>query len=250
MKFLAAILFCLFSLSVQANQSIAVLMYHQINDSKPASETVVGTSKFRSQLAWLKSEGYTTVTASELAAFMRGELVLPPKSIAITFDDGWKDIVQAGEWLKKAQMSATFYVMSGTFNDPRYVNAEDIRRLASDRLFEIGSHSHTHFLEWESDLSKLDERIIIAETLMSKSILEKVLGRQVRSIAWPYGHHTAETLRYAEMIGYTSTMTVNSESANKVGDRTMEIKRVTVDGRCSIAEFKSLVETKTLATCR
>lgn len=79
----------------------------------------------------------------------------------------------------------------------------------------IGSHTHTHRV-----LSTLSSAEQLEEFRLSKEILERELGRPVRSVAYPVGgHHDfhLETGTLARMCGYVLGFSFQT-GANRVDD--------------------------------
>lgn len=84
----------------------------------------------------------------------------------------------------------------------RTMTAEEVLRLASGGLVEVGSHTVTHPVL--SELSTAAQRQEIQE---SKSQLEEMLGHPVRSFAYPFGAHTEETASLVAEAGYDCACT-------------------------------------------
>jgi peptidoglycan/xylan/chitin deacetylase (PgdA/CDA1 family) len=66
------------------------------------------------------------------------------------------------------------------------MRADDVARLAAHPLFEIGSHGSTHVM-----LSALPANLQREEIVASRAALERVTGRTVTSLAYPYGTDTS-----------------------------------------------------------
>jgi peptidoglycan/xylan/chitin deacetylase (PgdA/CDA1 family) len=248
MKLIAFLFAALLSLSSFAQErTIPVLMYHQI--TTPPSRENIALDTFKAQLAWLKEEGYTTVTISQLADHMAGRTTLPAKTVALTFDDGWRTTLDAVTWLQYHDMSATFFIISGMLSHPLYLNPSEVKLLAKNPRFEIGAHSHTHLMQWVDDLTKVDTRIAVGELVMSKRLIEELINQPVKTYAWPFGYVRSEFLDFAVGAGFTSSVHVNSVSDNVKGTWPMDIRRVNIDGRCSLERFKSMVTTGRLERC-
>ena len=122
-------------------------------------------------------------------------------NIAITFDDGFLEQINlAAPILKKHDVPATFFILSGTIglsgkaaaefyktnvgiNYPIGPTAEQISEIASDPLFQIGCHTHSHLdLGKETDLTKIFE-----ELTLSKSLLEEISQSEICHLAYPFG---------------------------------------------------------------
>lgn len=84
---------------------------------------------------------------------------------------------------------------------------EHVREAARD-LVAIGSHSHS-----DRALSTLDPDAQREELTRSKAILERELGRPVRSLAYPVGgypHFTGQTQQIAKACGYRMAFSFNT----------------------------------------
>jgi peptidoglycan/xylan/chitin deacetylase (PgdA/CDA1 family) len=79
----------------------------------------------------------------------------------------------------------------------RALSAAELLRLTSGGLIEIGSHTVTH-----SALSTLTVAAQREEIQQSKVCLEKVLGHPVRSLAYPHGDFTTDTVRLVREAGF------------------------------------------------
>jgi peptidoglycan/xylan/chitin deacetylase (PgdA/CDA1 family) len=79
----------------------------------------------------------------------------------------------------------------------RTLSGEEVLALGRDNLVEIGSHTVTHPL-----LPALPISLQRDEVRQSKVTLEEILGRPVRSFAYPYGAYTAETVSVVREAGF------------------------------------------------
>jgi peptidoglycan/xylan/chitin deacetylase (PgdA/CDA1 family) len=82
----------------------------------------------------------------------------------------------------------------------RSMTAAELRKLASDDLIEIGSHTVTHPLLTELQISEQEEEI-----RQSKDCLEKAIGKYVSSFSYPYGFSTgypSDTVRLVKNAGF------------------------------------------------
>ena len=115
-----------------------VLLYHKI-DYPTADVRIKGafTSPrvFERQLAYLHRSGFEFLTASELLTRLLNQGLFPPKTVAITFDDGWKDnYVNAFPILRKYGVPATIFIVPslvGETSDQVTADGEGPREHAS-----------------------------------------------------------------------------------------------------------------------
>lgn len=180
---------------------IPALIYHKTPDN------------FEQQLIALRDKGYTTITMSELNEIIRGRTAGPAKPVAITFDDGFSDQLRAFDLLKKYNMKATFYIITGgelsnwcigadrkNFScGDSYMSWSEITNLKNSGLIEIGSHTLDHLSLPNQTLAVQRDQII-----KSKKIIEDKLGIQITSFAYPYGRLNDTVANIVKEAGYTN----------------------------------------------
>src|SRR5207244_10572718 len=70
------------------------------------------------KLRHLADNGYRSVTADEIARYARRELKLPPRSVALCFDDAWKSLYSlAAPLLKQFGLTAITYAIPARIAD-------------------------------------------------------------------------------------------------------------------------------------
>lgn len=232
-----------------ADAPVTVLAYHRVTSVDAPSHVVISPTLFEEQVKLLHELGYTTITVSQLTDYMNGGNKLPEKTVVLSFDDGWKDNFEAAKVLAKYDMAATFYIISGFFDNPTYMNEQEIKDLSSNPKFEIGAHTHTHFKKWEGNLETLDLCTMANEVAASKLVLERLIKKEVPSLAWPYGHSTTQAVTVAEQLGFKSTVHVNRDSRNLPGQSPLFIRRLNIDGSCSLEVFKEMLDTGNVKEC-
>jgi len=171
------------------------LIYHSLAKASHSTYTV-SSELFKTQLAWLRSEGCVIEGFDGLEQ----RLVTnqwPERYIVMTFDDGHNSNLQAAEILHKNGARATFFLtkqLCQTRDD--YLSEQDIRALAD--LFQVGSHSVTH-----PYMAKLPPAQIRYELADSKAWLEDVTNKAVTAFSAPNGSINAKVIKLAMDAGYT-----------------------------------------------
>jgi peptidoglycan/xylan/chitin deacetylase (PgdA/CDA1 family) len=177
----------------QRTGSLRVIMYHKVNDQRGNSLSVP-VARFDEQMRLL-TERYNVISADELLAHIDGGAPMPPRSVLITFDDGYRDVrTNAYPILKRYELPAVLFVATdfiggrrpfphdGRFRD--FDNAilgwDEIRDMSD--TFEVGSHARSH-----RSLTALALADATAEIERSKAIIEGRLGRPVRLFSYPKG---------------------------------------------------------------
>jgi glycosyltransferase involved in cell wall biosynthesis/peptidoglycan/xylan/chitin deacetylase (PgdA/CDA1 family) len=133
----------------------------------------------------------------------RGAHSMKPVIVTTSWDDGHKLDLKLAGLLKQHGIQATFYVSPHTreFPAPERLTAEEIRRLAED--FEIGAHTMTH-----PHLDRLSPAAARREIAQSKEMLERIIGKPLRSFCYPYGHFNEETKRLVSEAGFSRARSV------------------------------------------
>ena len=244
--------------AARADAGVPVLIYHQIvTDGTPAGETVIALDRFREQMDHLAAQGYKTLSIDELRDYLEGKRRIPPKSVVLTFDDGWKNVLNAVPVLESHGFKASFWIITRKGIGWSNLEWSDIQALDAHPLFEVGSHTASHPWDPQDNLVTWVDgrnpgkgaREAIAELQMSRADLEQKLGRSVDVLAWPCGWYNDELLRMAQHAGYRATFTVE-EGLNRPGTDPMRIKRVFIDCACSLKEFETSVGTGSYQVCQ
>jgi len=173
------------------------LLYHKIDlptDDVKVRGAFTPPKAFARQLETLSKRGFTFATASEMAAYFRENGHFPKQTVAITFDDGWKDnFTNALPILRRFGAKATIFLVTsclGRTTDlvtaegegPReHLSIDDVRKMSAEGI-EFGSHTHTH-----RHLHKLEGDDIRFELETSKYIVEDLTQKTCESFAYPAG---------------------------------------------------------------
>jgi peptidoglycan/xylan/chitin deacetylase (PgdA/CDA1 family) len=231
---------------------IPVLIYHEIViDGKQPSETIISLNDFSKQMQYLADNGYKPISISELVAFMKGYATYE-NPIVLTFDDGWKNTLKALPVLKKREYKASFFIITGAADGKfgsDYMTWTDIKKLAKNKNFEIGSHSVTHPWDPSDNLvtwvqgknpGKGVENVRY-ELVESKEALEKHLNRDIDFLAWPNGWFNNNLIEIAREAGYKALLTT-WEGMNIQNSDILKIKRYKVDGSKDMKHFIKMLQ--------
>jgi peptidoglycan/xylan/chitin deacetylase (PgdA/CDA1 family) len=198
---------------LRASRSV-ILCYHGVGprDSRIDPGFLrVRPAVFRAQLELLLDAGFEFLTVAELAERARGAEP-PPGLAALSFDDGMDDNHEyVLPILAELRLPATVYVATGLIGEPnpwmaegsgaRMMNEAELRDLAAAG-FELGAHSVTH-----ADLSQLDYHTCLREMTQSREALERLLGVQVRTFAYPFCRYGLATLSAVRASGFSAAVT-------------------------------------------
>ena len=187
-------------------RAVPVLNYHQV-EVKDGNPLTLHPEQFEAQMAYLKEEGYTTVTIDELMDACENGAALPEKPVVITFDDGYEDNYEyAYPILQKYGFKATiFLIYDLTDAYPGYLTWNEIGEMKASGLMRFESHTMTH-----ANLSKLTaEADLRHEIADSQRLLSEKLGYDVRYIAYPGGAVNEQIESITRTAGYRGGFTVH-----------------------------------------
>jgi peptidoglycan/xylan/chitin deacetylase (PgdA/CDA1 family) len=170
----------------EAMQPIPVLVYHSVRATPPEglARWTVTPAAFAAQLDAVTASGRVPLTIDELARGLRGETHLPPRAVALTFDDGFADNAEALAGLLDRGLRATLYVTTGYIGGRDMLSAAGVRDLAGLDGLQLGAHSVTH-----PRLDELSAGEIAEEIRGSRAELEDMAGCEITSFAYPHGNH-------------------------------------------------------------
>ena len=98
-----------------AMPAAVMLMYHSVVENATLTENTIGTSKssaiFEAHMRALARQ-FTPVSIDQVVAFVNGGAELPPRSVVVTFDDGFLDNYEVAlPILNRYGIPATIYVL-------------------------------------------------------------------------------------------------------------------------------------------
>jgi peptidoglycan/xylan/chitin deacetylase (PgdA/CDA1 family) len=237
---------------------VTVLVYHEVvTDNTVEGKTTISAAHFAEQMELLADEGFVTVGIADLVRHMKGDATLPAKAVVLTFEDGWRSVLNAMPVLDKHKLKASFWIITGNGIGGLYLDWSDIERLAANPRYEVYSHTVSHpwdpnnnLVTWVQGPAK-DEgrRDALNELAESKRVLEQRLGKPVPYLAWPSGWYDDTLVGLAKVAGYTALLTTEP-GLNRRGDDVLRIHRTIVDGGCDLLTFRRTVETGYAFTCK
>jgi peptidoglycan/xylan/chitin deacetylase (PgdA/CDA1 family) len=218
--------------------NVPVLLYHSVNDRPGPAERpyAVSRSSFKAHADAVMASGRRAVTISSLAAALRSGLPPSARALAITFDDGYEDNLDAVEELVDRGLSSTVYVTSGEVGARNRLTPSQLAELASVPGVEIGAHAVRH-----RRLDELEEHELAEEVRLSKLHLEELTGGPIRSFSYPHGAYDRRVRRAVIAAGYHSAVAVKNALSHDRDDP-FGIARWTVTSRTSAAQVGAVIE--------
>lgn len=223
--------------------AIPVFLYHAVMDDPPSwiAEFTVRPKEFAAHLDAIARSGRTPVTIGAIADHLTGRAPLPPRPVALTFDDGFADLPgPTAEALAARGLPATAYLTTGAIVPGGRSLLPPAPMMTLDRVaelerhgMEIGSHTVTH-----AQLDTLSPKALAYELRASKAVLEDALGHPVRHLAYPHGYNSPRVRAMSARAGYeTATAVRHALSSDR--DERYRIARLIVRRGHTVADVES-----------
>ena len=218
-------------------KKIPVLTYHVVaSDNEAArmsSSLIIAQSKFDRQMKWLHKRNYRTVNCDEFYLWYKGKIKLPPKTVMITFDDGYPGVVKYGlPVLKKYKMKGTFFIVGKLCRESsNMVSYKQIKKLSkSQDLLEFQSHTYN-----------LHTR---TKALSGYATVKKDAKKQKKLygfeyLAYPYGYNNSGMRRAYKDTGIKLAFTYGNDTYATRKQDIYRIERIKIYANGSMDDFKS-----------
>lgn len=233
---------------------IPIIALHGIQPD-PVGRYEVSTSNFEYLLSLLKSNGYKTITFTDLLNYLDYGISLPDKAVIITSDDGYQSVYQyAFPLLKKYGYTMTLFLSTGYIGESETDRRKDefnrknptlptrsmliwpeVQEMAKYGI-EFQSHgvTHTNFLN-------LDKEDSLNELLVSKSTIESHIHKPVFIIAWPFSGYDKSDLELLNVAGYRGAAIYGGGVEDLRSIDLYRINRVRIESPISRTEYAKLL---------
>ena len=219
-------------------QLVPVLVYHNLGP-QARGKLILATQRFEEQMQYLKQEGYTVISLRQFLEFTSLRRQLPPKSVLLAFDDGYKSFRQyAYPVLKSLGFTATLFVYTDYVGAGRNaLSWTDLRELAAEG-FDIQAHTKTHadLRRGAGESTEQHEKRMQAELAQPNVLLRQHLGRPANVLAYPYGYWDEAVLEQARRHGYVAAFTVRRQ-ANPAFVLPLRINRSQIYAEMTLEDF-------------
>lgn len=237
---------------------VPILMYHSVcKNSRVHSDYIISPEKFEEDIRYLKANGYTAVSTSDIVGCVKNGTRLPEKSVVITLDDGfYNNLSNVLPVLQKYNFRATVNVVgkyseqfseSGDKNPAyAYLSWDDISALVASGIVEIGSHTYDmHSLGTrrgckikKGENAESYKALLYDDLSKLRDTLSAKCGVTPTVFAYPYGECCDEAREVLEKLGFSAAYNCR-EKINQIGSNTdlLQLCRINRDGHLSTEEF-------------
>lgn len=222
---------------------LPILRYRSVPHHSPETALPGALSAFRfeEQLASLAAAGWQLVGITEALDILRQDS--SRRVVALTFDDGLLDFLNAFESLLRFGARATLYVPTATVGvrvsrwhrGPSKLDWAELVELRRHGI-EIGSQSvHGRGLDVGQEAD------VAAEVLASKRRLEDRTGSPVTSFSYPHGYSSPRVRRAVAQAGYSIACTLDPRIAGSATD-VLALPRLSVRSKVNGGTIQDLVD--------
>ncbi len=236
--FFAIVIFLLrYNFFRPSQKGILVLLYHRIDD-KPTGTDLdkfsISIDTFEKHVKRLKKKGFLPAYPSNIDEIIQKRMYLKNRYVMFTFDDGYKDNLQAAKVLKKYSYKGLFFISTahiGKYLDGiEMLTPEDLKLLSGMGMF-LGSHSNRHV-----NLLKLTLEEIKAEVLRSFNILSQY-QKTIEDFAYPFGGYNDEIAKLIGSLGVKRAYIIGQRIYCPTIHSTFKIPRAIVRKNTNCIDF-------------
>ena len=186
----------------------------------------------------------TKATDKEITEALKNGEKLPPRTIAVTIDDGYLSIYnEAWPRFKAAGIPITLFISTKSINDQNEnsMNWDQIRELAADPLIEIGHHGHAH-----AHMANISVPEAMADIATADEIYQRELGYIPDIFAFPYGEFSEALLDAIKVKNYQSAFAQFSSVANSQSNMMALPRFAFNESYSNLDRFKLIINSRAL----
>ena len=229
-------------LNVPRADKIPVLLYHHLvseNEMTAAqrqNDMIISVELFSEHMKYLYDNNYYTASMYEFELYINGKMILPERTVVITFDDGYRSNTRfAYPILKKYDFKASIFLITSTIGEKENVIEKagwnDLKKCGD--VFSYHSHSHqlhTQQRDGRSAFITSGAAVVTDDLLISKALLS------TSYLAYPYGQTNRSVRRAMIDAGFRMGFTTVADYAGRKVNP-YEIPRFTITPNIDIESF-------------
>lgn len=211
--------------------SMAVLMYHSVNSNANRSgDYVITPDALRRDFDYIRSEGYNTITMSELIDFVHNGSLLPPKPIMLTFDDGYyNNYLHLFPMLREYNFKAVISIIGIETdryseldeNNQNYSHLtwEQIKEMQQSGLVEFQNHGYNMHkstgsrigaTRGECEPTEDYQRALEEDILKLQQRYTEMTGWTPNTYTYPFGRISKESYPVITRLGFDASLDVQA----------------------------------------
>ena len=206
-------------------EQVPIIMYHLVTEnSRYVGKYGIRPSELKSDLQYLKDNGYNTITMADLISFVKTGKALPKNPIILTFDDGnSSDHAFLLPLLQEYDMKAVISILGKTTDEitekhaktpnGKYPNLTwgQVIELHNSGIVEIQSHGYNVHGKSGSGKLKRESDDAYHQRLLSdlqklQDLCEEHLGAKPTTFCYPLGIISKESRAVLEELGFVASL--------------------------------------------
>lgn len=208
-------------------RQIPILMYHQLlNDASRHGKYITSPETFEADIKYMKSQGFESVSASEVIDYVNGKGQLPDKPYMITFDDGFETMLfyllpVLKKYDEKAIVSVVgsycdTYSQNGVRKNLSYANLswDECSMLEKSGYIEIENHSYDlHSDKSRSVMTKTSgqsqteyNKLLTDDIMLNHTKIKSATGSAPVCFTYPFGYYTKDSESLIKSLGYKMSL--------------------------------------------
>ena len=147
------------------------------------------------------------------------------KYLSIESGKSLNEILRSASFEDKVEMMKQFDIYKNKVEEDYWLQMTEgqIKKMSESKWVTLGSHSYCH-----NDLAYVAGGLVRDDLLQSKNYLEGLIQKKVRSIAFPYGSYSKQTVSEAKAAGYTQLLATDFLFDDDFEDKAMK-ERLTIN---------------------
>ena len=218
---------------------LAICMFHYVYDEADPPDDLnnnyIEVHALEEEIEYLVENDYYFPTWEEVRQYVEGDLLLPEKSVVLTFDDGAKSFLDLGiPVFEKYKVPATSFLITSNDGENKvkeYQNDYVTFQSHSDNMHRAGGN-----IGHGGIFTAMSHDDAVAD--LEKSI--EICGHG-DAFAYPYGDYTDDCRTAVQDAGFTCAVTTENRRAEP-GDDPLLLPRVRMSLGQSLESFIALVE--------
>lgn len=204
-------------------QAATVLSYHGFDHS--GLKTSITPEVFEEHLKFLTQNGYNVVSLEELAGYIDRREPFPPRTVAITIDDGWRSLMRGFALLQKYDLPFTLFLPMEYVANPaskRTLSMADVEALRAYPKASFADHSYSHSKRLMSPRIKrgaTSTSFIEKDIAKSRQRYRQVFGGETRFFAYPFGRRAKTYQTLLNEAGFEYLFVVGGSSFDEQVDK-------------------------------
>lgn len=195
--------------------SASIYVYNRIDEDQ-YPDTNIRAEQFQAQIDEITSGNYVVKPVSEIIDALKNKKNLPDRTIALSFDGGYKSFFDiAYPLLERHDLPYTLFISTDHIDsdNPQYMSWSELRKIAKSDLATIGIMPSSYARIYNEEDSEIRRQINKAKTRYREE-----LGKQPEYFTYPFGEHNAKYRDIVEKSGFIAAFGQQSSVLNSSDD--------------------------------